>query len=61
MELCLALLDMLHLIQACILDLRREVLVYSTVLYIGYKHTGSAYTADILLERYGHYPDTASS
>jgi hypothetical protein len=51
MKFSLALLDMPHLVEACILNLRRKALLYLTAFNISDKHTRSALVADILLKR----------
>jgi len=56
----LALLDMPHSIEACILNFRGEVLLHSTALYVGHKHAGSVHATDILLESLRHKLYTVS-
>lgn len=49
-----ALLKMRDPVETCVLNLRRKTLLNSTTLNVGYKFTGSIYTADISLKR-GRY------
>jgi hypothetical protein len=55
------LLKMLNPVEACILDLWRKTLLYSTILYVSHKRTRSLLSANILLERGRHKSYTALS
>ena len=50
-KLSITLLEMLNLVETCILNLRRKALLHLTAVNIGHKDSGSARVTDILLER----------
>ena len=58
MELVTTILKMEHLVETCILSLRRKTLLYPTALHVDYKRIGSAHATDILLKRVRHKPYT---
>jgi hypothetical protein len=58
-EFVTTLLKMLDPVETCILNLRREVLFYSTALHVSDEYTGSAHDTDVLFESCGHKPYTA--
>jgi hypothetical protein len=53
-KLSIAFLEMMNPVEACVPDLWRKALLYSTTLYVSHKRTGSLLSANILLERYRH-------
>jgi hypothetical protein len=57
-KLSTALLKMLNPVETRVLDLWRKTLLYSTMLYVSHKCTRSLLSANILLERVRHKPDT---
>jgi len=57
-KLSITLLKTMNPMETCVPDLWRKILLYSTTLYVSHKCTGSHLSANILLERVRHNPDT---